>query len=237
MMPARAALVAVGGYGRGELFPYSDVDVLVLLPDDRRAEADAALKARSKRFITACWDIGLEIGSTVRTVDECVDEAPTRRDGADRAARDRASSAARGALFQRLRTSALRGRCDPQRLPARQDAGDAPAPQQVRRHALLAGAQLQGKPGRPARPAGGDLGGARRRASAAPGASWPRNGLVTPFEVKQLQRNEGLLRLIRARLHMIAGRREDRLVFDLQTAVAESFGYQPTHAASARPKC
>jgi [protein-PII] uridylyltransferase len=46
--------------------------------------------------------------------------------------------------------------------------------------------------------------------------------------VKQLQRNEGLLRLIRARLHMVAGRREDRLVFDLQTAVAESFGYQAT---------
>ncbi len=51
-------------------------------------------------------------------------------------------------------------------------------------------------------------------------------GLLTPFEARQLQRNEGLLKLIRARLHTIAGRREDRLVFDLQTAVAESFGYQ-----------
>src|SRR6185436_8766979 len=48
---------------------------------------------------------------------------------------------------------------------------------------------------------------------------------ITPFEVKQLQRHEGALKLIRARLHMVAGRREDRLVFDLQTAVAESFGY------------
>jgi [protein-PII] uridylyltransferase len=54
------------------------------------------------------------------------------------------------------------------------------------------------------------------------------SGVITPFEVKQLQRNEGLLRLIRARLHMVAGRREDRLVFDLQAAVAESFGYKNT---------
>ena len=49
--------------------------------------------------------------------------------------------------------------------------------------------------------------------------------------MKQLQRNEGVLKLIRARLHAIAGRREDRLVFDLQTAVAQSFGLQPRATA------
>ncbi|HEX4233253.1 MAG TPA: nucleotidyltransferase domain-containing protein, partial [Caldimonas sp.] len=67
-MPADAALAAVGGYGRGELFPYSDVDVLVLLPTGSDGEARAA----TERFIAACWDAGLEIGSSVRTVDECV---------------------------------------------------------------------------------------------------------------------------------------------------------------------
>jgi [protein-PII] uridylyltransferase len=64
------------------------------------------------------------------------------------------------------------------------------------------------------------------------GRSWRElasKGLITRFEATQLQRNEGLLKLIRARLHTIAGRREDRLVFDLQTAVAESFGYVSTH--------
>jgi [protein-PII] uridylyltransferase len=63
--------------------------------------------------------------------------------------------------------------------------------------------------------------------AAGLGRSWAElaaNGIVTPFEAKQLQRNEGQLKLIRARLHMVARRREDRLVFDLQTAVAESFG-------------
>jgi [protein-PII] uridylyltransferase len=75
--------------------------------------------------------------------------------------------------------------------------------------------------------------------AAGLGKTWSElaaKGLVTPFEVKQLQRNEGTLKLIRARLHMIARRREDRLVFDLQTAVAESFGYRGTaaHRASER---
>ena len=63
-MPPGAALVAVGGYGRGELFPYSDVDVLRAAA---RAAPDDAAHAAASRFITACWDIGLEIGSSVRT--------------------------------------------------------------------------------------------------------------------------------------------------------------------------
>ncbi|MEO6016901.1 MAG: [protein-PII] uridylyltransferase, partial [Polaromonas sp.] len=65
-------------------------------------------------------------------------------------------------------------------------------------------------------------------AAAGLGKSWDdlaRNGLATAFEVRQIKANEALLNLIRARLHLVAGRREDRLVFDLQTAVAESFGY------------
>jgi [protein-PII] uridylyltransferase len=70
-MPAGAALLAVGGYGRGELFPYSDVDVLVLLPNDHDGTS-AGLRGTIEAFITACWDIGLEIGSSVRTVGECI---------------------------------------------------------------------------------------------------------------------------------------------------------------------
>jgi [protein-PII] uridylyltransferase len=66
-------LAAVGGFGRGELFPYSDVDVLLLLPP----EGDAATidPARIEAFIGHCWDAGLEIGSSVRTVEECLAEA------------------------------------------------------------------------------------------------------------------------------------------------------------------
>jgi [protein-PII] uridylyltransferase len=65
---AGAALVATGGYGRGELYPGSDVDLLVLLPE---AIPDAD-KEKVEKLIGALWDIGLEIGHSVRTVDECV---------------------------------------------------------------------------------------------------------------------------------------------------------------------
>ena len=69
------ALLAVGGFGRGELFPHSDVDVLVLLPNGCAVDTDTELKKRIEVFITSCWDAGLEIGSSVRTLDECVAEA------------------------------------------------------------------------------------------------------------------------------------------------------------------
>ena len=68
-------LVAVGGYGRGELFPYSDIDVLLLLPDGQSPEQDADLKTRIETFITSCWDAGLEIGSSVRTLSQCLAES------------------------------------------------------------------------------------------------------------------------------------------------------------------
>jgi [protein-PII] uridylyltransferase len=69
-MPEGTALLAVGGYGRGELFPHSDVDVLVLLPATGPKATETPLAA-IEGFITACWDTGLEIGSSVRTVAEC----------------------------------------------------------------------------------------------------------------------------------------------------------------------
>ena len=69
-----ACLIAAGGYGRGELFPHSDVDVLLLLPTTPRSDTATAthLKSAVEIFITACWDIGLEIGSSVRSVADCV---------------------------------------------------------------------------------------------------------------------------------------------------------------------
>src|SRR5260221_6804801 len=66
-----AALVATGGYGRGELFPCSDVDLLVLLAD----EPAAAQRESLERLIGAFWDIGLEIGHSVRTVERCLEAA------------------------------------------------------------------------------------------------------------------------------------------------------------------
>ncbi len=226
-MPAAAALLAVGGYGRGELLPHSDVDVLLLLPDDASVCAGSPLKDRVEAFITACWDIGLEIGSSVRSVAECVQEA--RAD-------------------QTVQTSLLESRllCGARKLHAqfhRETAAllDARAFLRAKtlemhqRHTKFDNTPYALEPNCKESPGGlRDLQVVIWVARAAGlGRSWAElaaNGLITPFEVKQLQRNEGLLKLIRARLHAVAGRREDRLVFDLQTAVADSFGYQNSKA-------
>ena len=68
-----ATLVAVGGYGRGGLFPYSDIDILILLPN--KSEESEEVPKKVEQFIANCWDTGLEIGSSVRTVAECISES------------------------------------------------------------------------------------------------------------------------------------------------------------------
>ncbi len=224
MMPARAALVAAGGYGRGELFPFSDVDVLVLLPDDLGSEE---ARPAVERFITACWDIGLEIGSSVRNSEECATES--RRDVTVQTAllESRLVCGPRR-LFQALHKRLAADR-DPRAFLR------AKTLEMHQRHTKYEDTPYSLEPNCKESPGGlRDLQILLWVARAAGlGRSWSElagNGIVTPFEAKQLQHNEGLLRLIRARLHMIAGRREDRLVFDLQTAVANSLGLSAQHA-------
>ncbi len=226
-VPADAALVAVGGYGRGELFPYSDIDVLVLLPSRPPGNDSAAsmLKHGVEAFITACWDIGLEIGSSVRTVEECMAEA--ERDVTVRTAllesRYLCGSRRGFNVFRRNNSQTMNSRSflRAKTLEMRQ------------RHQKFEDTPYSLEPNCKESPGGlRDLQVILWVARAAGlGRNWGElaaNGLATPFEVKQLQRNEGVLKLIRARLHLVAGRREDRLVFDLQGAVADSFGYRAT---------
>ena len=217
------ALLAVGGYGRGELFPHSDVDVLVLMPDGMQPEQDATLKQRLEVFIGACWDVGLEIGSAVRTTEECLDEA----------AKDVTVQTSllecrlvRGnkALFDRL-VERLEAAMDPKAFFV------AKTLEMRQRHHKFEDTPYALEPNIKESPGGlRDLQIILWVAKAAGlGRSWDelaRKGLATPLEARQIQANEALLSLIRARLHLLARRREDRLVFDLQTAVAESFGFQ-----------
>src|SRR5690554_689162 len=69
--PDGISLEAVGGYGRGELHPFSDIDLLIL----HREDVLASCKDNIERFLAFLWDIGLEIGHSVRTVQQCVDIA------------------------------------------------------------------------------------------------------------------------------------------------------------------
>jgi [protein-PII] uridylyltransferase len=219
------ALLAVGGFGRGELFPHSDVDVLVLLPNSFSAEHDVELKTRIEAFIGSCWDTGLEIGSSVRTLGECLAEA--EKDVTVQTAmlecRLITGSAPLVAQFQHDFFAAMDARAFfvAKTLEMRQ------------RHTKFEDTPYSLEPNCKESPGGlRDLQVILWVAKAAGyGDDWAElaaSGLATPFEVKQIQRNESLLFLIRARLHLIANRREDRLIFDMQNAVAESFGYTST---------
>ncbi|RYF77052.1 MAG: [protein-PII] uridylyltransferase [Comamonadaceae bacterium] len=214
-------LIAVGGYGRGELFPHSDVDVLVLLPDADSATT-AEDQARLERFIGRCWDAGLEIGSSVRTLGECLSEA----------AKD--LTVQTSLLEARLIVGDKRLFTDFQsRFMATIDPATfftAKSQEMRHRHHKFDDTPYALEPNCKESPGGlRDLQTVLWMTKAAGfGQRWSdlsRNGLATAFEVSQIKRNEALLSLIRARLHVIANRREDRLVFDLQTAVATSFGY------------
>ena len=216
-MPPGLALLAVGGYGRGELFPYSDIDVLVLLPD----AADEARRAAVERFVGACWDVGLEVGSSARTVGECLQEAAgdiTVQTALLEARWLAGPRAAARRLLQRVHEA-----LDPLAFCRAKQF------EMQQRHQRYENTPYALEPNCKESPGGlRDLHVILWVAKAAGfGQTWAelaRRGLATPHEARQLRANEALLSLIRARLHVLARRREDRLVFDLQSALAAAFG-------------
>ena len=229
----QVCLVAVGGYGRGALYPYSDIDVLLLLPSGVSAEENPVLKGQIEQFISACWDNGLEIGSSVRNLEECIQESSsdiTIQTSLLEARRIVGSAS----LFKKFKNQY-------------DEAMDAKAffvsktLELRQRHTKFENTPYSLEPNAKESPGGlRDLQIILWTARAAKfGNTWEdlsRNGLATAFEARQLKRNENTLALIRNRLHLLAKRREDRLVFDMQHGVAQSLGlgYQPDGQFNAR---
>jgi len=217
------ALIAVGGYGRGELFPSSDVDVLVLLPDNVIAEESPALKAKLEVFIGSCWDSGLEIGSSVRTLKDCIDESEKDITVKTSLLESRLLAGSHE-LYQQFQQS-YHEAMDPHAFFV------AKTLELNQRHNKFENTPYSLEPNCKESP-----GGLRDlqiilwiSRAAGLGHTWDdlaAKGLATALEVKQIKRNEAVLSLIRARLHLLAKRREDRLVFDLQHALADAFGYK-----------
>jgi [protein-PII] uridylyltransferase len=217
------ALIAVGGYGRGELFPSSDVDVLVLLPDNVIAEESPDLKAKLEAFIGSCWDSGLEIGSSVRNLKDCIDESEKDITVKTSLLESRLL-AGNLSLYQQFQQS-YQEAMDPHAFFV------AKTLELNQRHNKFENTPYSLEPNCKESP-----GGLRDlqiilwiSRAAGLGHTWDdlaAKGLATALEVKQIKRNEAVLSLIRARLHLLAKRREDRLVFDLQHALADAFGYK-----------
>jgi [protein-PII] uridylyltransferase len=218
-LPESLALVAVGGYGRGELYPASDIDLLLLLPD----EPDAALCGQLEELVGIFWDIGLEVGHSVRTIDTCLQEA-----GADITVETTLLESrlltGNQPLFAQF-TQALRGLLDPTAFFR------AKRLEQDERHQRYQETAYSLEPNCKESPGGlRDLQAIIWIAKACGcGASWQeleRHGLITGEEVTQLDQCERLLQDIRIRLHFQTGRREDRLLFDVQEGLAQQLGYQ-----------
>jgi len=205
------ALVAVGGYGRGALYPHSDVDVLVLLPDGRAP--DAAIE----NFIHQLWDVGLEPGHSVRTVSESVEEA-TKDVTVDTSLLEARLIAGDPAVLLELDA----------RLRQRRDVRpffEAKFREQKRRHDRALDAAYNLEPNIKESPGGlRDLQMVIWLSRAAGfGTSWKAladRGLITAQEASAIAVNERVLQDLRIRLHYLAGRREDRLVFDHQIEIA-----------------
>lgn len=220
-MPHNTALVAVGGYGRGELFPYSDVDVLFLLDEP----ADPILKPKLEGLVQLIWDIGLEIGHSIRTVDECLIEAA-------------ADITVQTCLLEARLVTGNRSlfRLFQSRYQAAMDAQaffQAKTLEMRQRHVKYDDTPYSLEPNCKESPGGlRDLQVILWVAKAAGlGCSWlklAQRGLITEAEARQLTHKERAFKDIRIRLHIHTQRREDRLVFDVQTAIAESLGFKPT---------
>ncbi len=219
--PETYALAAVGGYGRGELYPGSDVDLLFLLPDKVNAEA----LSRLENFIGELWDTGLDIGHSVRTPAECFEEAD--RDITVKTAllesRHLAGSLATFLSF----SEPYRADLDPLSFLK------AKRLEQAERYARNADTPFALEPNCKESPGGlRDLQIIQWVARAANlGDDWTAlasSQLISKPEAQQLARAEGRLRDIRIHLHLLTGRREERLLFDYQEKLASALDFAPT---------
>lgn len=217
-LPPEWALVAVGGYGRGELFPASDIDILILLPEPAGTPYQSVLESLVGQF----WDVGLEVGHSVRTVEQCLEEA-------------RQDITVQTALVEaRLLCGSEALYC---RFLGRMEMHFNPLTfyqekilEQQERYQRFNDTPFSLEPNCKESPGGlRDIHVIFWVAHAAGyGNSWSdlaRHGLLTADEARDFEICESFLSHVRIRLHFLAERREDRLLFDYQHALAEQFGY------------
>lgn len=214
------ALLAVGGYGRGELHPASDVDVQILLKDDEEHHNEAL-----GQFITFLWDIGLEIGHSVRTLDECVAEATADITVATNLQEGRLLFGPHE-LFDKQRDL-----CAPDKIWPSKDFFQAKLDEQITRHQKYHDTAYNLEPNIKGSPGGlrdiqviGWV--AKRHFGVDTLKDLIKDEFITEQEYQSLHEGQAFLWKVRFGLHVIAGRREDRLLFDHQRELAKQFGYR-----------
>jgi len=218
---ANIALLAVGGYGRGELHPYSDIDLLLLLAENVEREA---LRLKVERFLTLLWDIGLEVGQSVRTVAECAQDAKDDLTLTTNLMESRTLSGDKS-----LREQMLQATHNGQLWPSR-EFFLAKRREQRARHAKYHDTEYNLEPNVKGSPGGLRdiqtlLWVARRHFGTLDAHVLVAQGFLLESEYHLLQHSQAFLWRVRYALHLIAGRAEDRLLFNHQLEVAELLGF------------
>ncbi|WP_312254204.1 [protein-PII] uridylyltransferase [Stutzerimonas nitrititolerans] len=222
---ADIALVAVGGYGRGELHPYSDIDLLILLDDSDREIFREAIEG----FLTLLWDIGLEVGQSVRSVAECAEEAR-----ADLTVVTNLMESRTIAGPEHLRQDMLKVTSPNEMWPSK-EFFLAKRNEQRARHAKYNNTEYNLEPNVKGSPGGlrdiqTILWIARRQFGTLNLNAIVDQGFLTEGENSLLVSAQAFLWRVRYGLHMLAGRAEDRLLFDHQRSLAALLGYEDNDA-------
>ncbi|MBD3609938.1 MAG: nucleotidyltransferase domain-containing protein, partial [Gammaproteobacteria bacterium] len=218
--PEDIALIAVGGYGRGELHPGSDIDILILLQHEEHEYRESL-----EGFLTFMWDIGLEIGHSTRSLAACIREAQADITIATNLMESRLLLGP-AHLFDFL--------CEqsgPNTIWPSRDFFAAKWEEQKQRHAKYDDTAYNLEPNVKEGPGGlrdiqmiGWV--AKRHFGAKTLHDLVDHNFLNEQEYETLAEGQYFLWKVRFALHLITGRREDRLLFDHQRTIAKQFGYQ-----------
>jgi [protein-PII] uridylyltransferase len=215
-----ATLVAVGGYGRSELMPGSDVDLLILLPDDENNRFDAQIT----ELLTFLWDIGLEVGHSVRTIQDCIEQSLADVTVVTNLMEARLLAGSEE-LFRRMQESTA-----PAEIWDSRAFFEVKNTEQRSRYKKFHNSAYNLEPNIKEGPGGlRDIQMiawvANRHFGTASLEQMVDRGFLTRKEYETLVEGRDLLWNIRFALHMLTGRGEDRLLFDYQRTLASTFGF------------
>ncbi|MFD1260118.1 [protein-PII] uridylyltransferase [Entomomonas asaccharolytica] len=218
--PNRIALLAVGGYGRGELHPHSDIDVLILIENGYQEQFTSSIE----KFLMLLWDIGLEIGHSVRTLDECAEHARNDLTIITNLIECRTITGA-----DTLRKQMLAATSTEHMWPSSEFLIQKYYEQKAR-HEKYNDTEYNLEPNVKGSPGGlrdiqTILWIGRREYGKLKLHAMIAKGFITENEYRVMNASLLFLWKVRYALHMLANRAEDRLLFDYQAKVANLLGY------------
>lgn len=215
------SLIAVGGYGRGELHPYSDIDVLILLDESISDSPPDSLSS----FLTQLWDVGLEIGHSVRTIQECRQQAEEDITIATNLLEARLLCGA-STLFESLQQLTVTNKTwDTRRF------FELKRQEQLERHQRYNDTANNLEPNIKESPGGlRDIQVvnwvAQQHFDVKNLEGLRQKGFLANSEYETLQKAQNFLWTIRFALHHLAGRKQEKLMIDFQRELAKKLGYK-----------